>query len=81
MKKTFFLECECNTEGLKFEKYEDDSLWISLYKLFSIKFTFLERLQLCWRILCQKEVDIWDINLSPDKVKQLKKFLNNVTNH
>lgn len=79
MKKTFFLECECETEGLSFELYEGPAtLWISLWKQFSSHYSLLDRLQLCWRILTKKEVNLWDICLSENKIKEFKKFLNNV---
>lgn len=80
MKKLFFLKCECETEGLSFDVYKEPTeLWISLWKRFpSQYYSVIERLQLCWRILTKKEVNLWSICLSENKIKEFKKFLNNV---
>ena len=80
MKNDFFLKCDCDEEGLSFVKYHgDNSLWISLFKRSHIKYSIKDKLKLCYRILFNKELNLWDIIISEEKLKQLKKFINSLT--
>ena len=80
MKQEFFLKCECEEDGLSFVKFhDDDSLWISLFRRSHIRYTFKDKIKLCYRILFNKEVNLWDIVLSKEKLKSLQKFINNLT--
>jgi hypothetical protein len=79
MTKEFFLKCDCQEDGLSFVKYHDESeIWISHFKRSHKNDSLKDRLKLCWKILTNQEVDLWDVIVSKSKIEELKKFLNDI---
>lgn len=77
MKKEFFLKCDCEEDGLAFVKFDNDpELWVSYFRRGHIKESLWEKLKLCYRIIFNQEVNLWDIIISDEKLQELKKFLN-----
>lgn len=75
MKREFYLKCDCEQEMLTFTKYANEpELWISYWT--KISKPFIGRVSLAFRILFNKEVNLWDIVLSKEKQNQLKEAIN-----
>jgi len=79
MSKQFFIECDCYSEGIKFN-YEDGLLSISLYQKGFAPRTKTLKEKLRWILqIITKDVPYDDeVILSKDKIKQLSQFVNEI---
>lgn len=79
MKQEFFLTCDCDQEGLQFERYGNETeLWISHWSRSHKTDPLWDRIKMAWRIITGQEVDLWTIVLSPTKFEELRKFLDRI---
>jgi len=81
MKKEIFLECDCYSEGIKFNYDNDGFLNISLYQRGFKPRTrsWKEKLRWIWQII-KKDVPYDDeVMLSKDKVEILAQFMNEIS--
>lgn len=81
MKKELFLECDCYSEGIKFNYDEDGFLSISLYQRgFKPRTkTLKEKLRWIWQIIIKDVPYDDEVMISKDKIKQLSEFVNEIS--
>lgn len=79
MSKQLFIECDCYSEGIKFN-YEDGALNISLYQRgFKPRTkTIKEKLRWIWQIIIKDVPYDDEVMISKDKIKQLSEFVNEI---
>jgi hypothetical protein len=80
MSKELFLECDCYSEGIKFNYDEDGFLSISLYQRgFKPRTkTWREKLRWIWQII-SKDVPYDDeVLISKNKIQKLSEFMNEI---
>lgn len=80
MSKELFLECDCYSEGIKFNYDEDGLLYISLYQRgFKPRTkTWREKLRWIWQIITKDVPYDDEVIISKDKIKQLVVFANEI---
>ena len=81
MSKELFLECDCYSEGIKFNYDEDGLLYISLYQRgFKPRTkTWREKLRWIWQIIIKDVPYDDEVIISKDKIKQLSEFVNEIS--
>jgi hypothetical protein len=81
--KEFLIPCECGCQIIRVTDFEDDTLAIDVFEtvFFSkqglIK-KFLERLEHAWMILMGKEFLLYEVEITKDKLKEFKEFINSL---
>ena len=80
MSKQLFIECDCYSEGIKFNYDEDGLLYISLYQRgFKPRTkTIKEKLRWIWQIIIKDVPYDDEVIISKDKIKQLSQFVNEI---
>lgn len=80
MNKELFLECDCYSEGIKFNYDEDGLLNISLYQRgFKPRTkTWREKLRWIWQIITKDVPYDDEVVISKNKIKQLAVFTNEI---
>lgn len=81
MSKQLFIECDCYSEGIKFNYDEDGLLYISLYQRgFKPRTkTLKEKLRWIWQIIIKDVPYDDEVIISKDKIKELSQFVNEIS--
>ena len=81
MSKQLFIECDCYSEGIKFNYDEDGLLYISLYQRgFKPRTkTIKEKLRWIWQIIIKDVPYDDEVIISKDKIKELSQFVNEIS--
>jgi hypothetical protein len=81
MSKQLFLECDCYSEGIKFNYDEDGLLYISLYQRgFKPRTkTWREKLRWIWQIITKDVPYDDEVIISKNKIQQLAIFANEIS--
>lgn len=80
--KKLFVECDCYSEGIMFEKWpEEDEVYVSIWQrgIKPFKMTWGYRLRYIWRILRGKSLYSDEVVLSNKKVNQIVDWLHNLS--
>jgi hypothetical protein len=80
MNKQLFLECDCYSEGIKFNYDEDGLLYISIYQRgFKPRTkTWREKLRWIWQIITKDVPYDDEVVISKNKIQQLAIFANEI---
>ena len=81
MSKQLFLECDCYSEGIKFNYDEDGLLYISIYQRgFKPRTkTWREKLRWIWQIITKDVPYDDEVVISKNKIQQLAVFANEIS--
>lgn len=74
-KKELFIQCECQGEVLKIDKWEDDEeYYITVFKYSFPDISFFSRIKYAWSVLCGRGIGTADLVLSKENFNKIKKF-------
>lgn len=82
IKKRLFVSCACDSETIVLEKYKnEDEVYLSLFSrgLNVKRYNIKDRLRHIWQIITKGFPYTDEIVLSKDKLKELKKALNDIS--
>jgi hypothetical protein len=75
MKKELFIQCECQGEILKIDKFEDESeYYLTVFKYYFPSLTLFRRIKYAWKILKGEGIRTADIVLSQESFNKIKNF-------
>lgn len=75
MKKELFIECECHSEILKLDKFDDEEeIYLTIYKYYFPKSSLWRRIKSAIKILIGEGIRTADIVLSKESFNKIKKF-------
>lgn len=73
MKKELFIQCECQGEILKIDKFEDEQeYYLTVFKYHFPSLSFLHRIKYAWKVLKGEGIRTADIVLSQENFNILK---------
>jgi hypothetical protein len=73
MKKELFIQCECQGEILKVDKFEDEQeYYLTVFKYYFPSLSFLRRIKYALKILKGEGIRTTDIVLSQENFNKLK---------
>ena len=83
MSKQLFIECDCYSEGIKFNYDEDGLLYISIYQRgFKPRTkTLREKLRWIWQIIIKDVPYDDEVVISKNKIQQLALFANEISSN
>lgn len=73
MKTELFIQCECQGEILKVEKFdEENEYYLTVFKYYHPSLFFLRRIKYAWKVLKGEGIQTADIVLSQENFNRLK---------
>lgn len=74
-KKELFIQCECQGEVLKIDKWEDDEeYYLTVFKYSSPSISVFSRIGYAWKVLFGRGIRTADLVISKENFNKIKKF-------
>ena len=75
MKKELFIQCECQGEILKVDKFEDEQeYYLTVFRYYFPSLSFFSRIKYAWKVLKGEGIQTAGIVLSYENFNKIKKF-------
>lgn len=75
MKKELYVSCECQSEIVKLDKFDDEEeIYLTVYKYYFPKSSFWLRIKAAIKVLKGEGIRTADVVLSKESFNKIKKF-------
>lgn len=74
-KKEVFIPCSCMSEVVLLTRFEgEEEVYLTVYKYFSVSYSFWARFKMCWGVLNGRGISTADVILSKENFDKVKSF-------